>query len=163
MNKKLLFLMPLIGAMSLAGCRSKKEEEPAPCTHVDANNDHKCDVCGETISSHVDANGDFKCDVCGVDLSIASVAVDVSGALKVFGTGEPFSSRGVKVIATSESGSTRELSFTTNKPDMSTAGKKTVTVSYKVGSETKTFDYEIEVKGWSSADLAKMEAISEES
>lgn len=36
--------------------------------HLDANNDHKCDDCGEVMSECVDANNDGKCDICGKDL-----------------------------------------------------------------------------------------------
>ena len=37
--------------------------------HTDANNDHKCDVCGKVLSECADTNNDHKCDVCGKVLS----------------------------------------------------------------------------------------------
>jgi len=39
------------------------------CDHNDANNDHVCDYCGETVSECVDADKDHKCDICGKTLS----------------------------------------------------------------------------------------------
>ena len=36
-----------------------------PCTHKDENTDHKCDICGETVSNHSDENHDHLCDICG--------------------------------------------------------------------------------------------------
>ena len=156
MNKKLLFLLPIVGAMALAGCEKKQAHE-----HVDANHDHLCDSCGEKISNHTDADGDFKCDFCGADLSIASVALDDSSVVKSFGTGEQFSSYGLKVIATSESGSTRELEFTVSEPDMSVPGEKTVTVTADANGQAHTLTYTINVSTWSAADVAKMEAIGE--
>ena len=32
------------------------------CTHVDANKDHKCDLCGAAMGVHADANKDHNCD-----------------------------------------------------------------------------------------------------
>jgi hypothetical protein len=32
------------------------------CTHVDANKDHKCDLCGAAMGAHIDANKDHNCD-----------------------------------------------------------------------------------------------------
>ena len=39
------------------------------CTHVDANNDHACDTCGDIVSECADADNDHACDVCGDVLS----------------------------------------------------------------------------------------------
>ena len=36
-----------------------------PCAHKDENTDHKCDICGETVSNHSDENHDHLCDICG--------------------------------------------------------------------------------------------------
>lgn len=47
------------------------EDTKDPCaTHVDENEDGKCDVCGEAVpcTTHVDENKDGKCDVCGEDM-----------------------------------------------------------------------------------------------
>ena len=40
-----------------------------PCAHKDDNADHKCDLCGMTVSEHTDVNTDHKCDICGVTVS----------------------------------------------------------------------------------------------
>lgn len=114
----------------------------------------------ETPCEHKDENNDFKCDLCGAELAIKSVALDTKEAKLAFARDEEFDSRGVKVIATSEVGSKKELEFTTSTPDMSTTGTKTVTVSAKAGSETKTFEYSISVTYWSEMDLAVFEAAS---
>ncbi len=39
------------------------------CTHKDENTDHKCDICGKTVSNHVDSNNDHVCDICGKAVS----------------------------------------------------------------------------------------------
>ena len=41
----------------------------AKCGHNDANKDHKCDICGKTLSECLDANKDHKCDICSKTLS----------------------------------------------------------------------------------------------
>ncbi len=39
-------------------------------SHVDADNNHKCDICGKEISDHVDTDPkDHKCDACGEEIS----------------------------------------------------------------------------------------------
>ena len=35
------------------------------CTHKDENTDHKCDVCGMTVSEHIDSDNNHLCDICG--------------------------------------------------------------------------------------------------
>ena len=135
-KKKILFLLPLIGAMSLAGCKQKEE---TPCSHADANND-------------------FTCDLCGAQLATSSVELDTSSVQKLFSLGETFNSTGLKVIATSEIGSKKELSsFTVSEPDMSTVGDKTVTVTYGTGEADKK-SYSINVSYWAAMDLAVFEA-----
>lgn len=39
------------------------------CTAVDADNDHKCDNCGMTLTQCVDEDSDNMCDICGTELS----------------------------------------------------------------------------------------------
>ena len=39
------------------------------CEHADANNDHLCDECSETLTECADADSNHKCDVCGKVLS----------------------------------------------------------------------------------------------
>ena len=41
----------------------------AKCGHNDENKDHKCDICGKTLTECADANKDHKCDICGETLS----------------------------------------------------------------------------------------------
>lgn len=38
-------------------------------TCVDANKDHKCDICGKQLSACYDNDGDHKCDYCGATLT----------------------------------------------------------------------------------------------
>lgn len=45
-------------------------KEPAVCTHVDADKDHACDLCGKTVGEHKDADVDGKCDYCGKDIPL---------------------------------------------------------------------------------------------
>lgn len=44
------------------------QEEPPHTEHADGNKDHKCDVCDEKISDCTDENKDHKCDLCGAVL-----------------------------------------------------------------------------------------------
>ena len=120
--------------------------------HSDENHDHACDVCGAVVSQHSDADNDFKCDECGADLAIVDVRLDTSAAQLDFSKGEQFSAAGVKVIATSEAGSEKELEFTVSDVDTSTVGEKTVVVTYGTGENDK-FEYKIQVEYWSSSDL----------
>lgn len=39
------------------------------CSHVDEDNNHLCDKCGQVISSHVDTDKDHNCDTCGEKMS----------------------------------------------------------------------------------------------
>ena len=127
--------------------------------HADENHDHKCDECGIVLSQHADEDNDFVCDICGEALEIASVRLDDSDVQKLFSKGDEFSADGLKVIATSEVGSEKELEFTTSQPDMSTVGDKTVTVTYGEGENDK-FEYTINVSYWSDADLALFDRVS---
>ena len=62
--------MALTTMLFMVSC---KPDEPTnePCkTHVDANEDGKCDVCGaevevETCDDHIDTDGDNLCEICG--------------------------------------------------------------------------------------------------
>ena len=69
--KKILSIV-LVMALSLALFACGECEN-----HTDANNDGKCDSCGEAVNcaTCVDADGNAKCDVCGKDVSCA-VCVD---------------------------------------------------------------------------------------
>lgn len=61
-NKTLIALL-LASGLLVTGCNS------GSCSHVDEDNNHLCDNCGETISECADENNDHKCDVCGEKLS----------------------------------------------------------------------------------------------
>ena len=68
MKKRLIpLIITLILVFSLASCGGNGD-----CTsHVDADKDAKCDVCGVAVecASCVDENKDAKCDVCGKDVA----------------------------------------------------------------------------------------------
>ena len=124
--------------------------------HSDDDRDHVCDVCGEKFSDHVDENSDFVCDYCGHELEVVSVELDTTDATLAYALGQEFSLEGVKVIATSEVGSKKELVYEASQPDMSEVGVKEVTIS----SGDHEFKYSIEVSYWSEADLAIFEEAS---
>ena len=72
-------------------------------------------------------------------------SIAVSGQKTAFNVGDTFVFDG-KVTATYSDGSTKEVQPTeVSKPDMSTAGTKEVTVTYKEGEKTATAKYEITV------------------
>ena len=121
--------------------------------HVDENHDHACDVCGAAVSQHADADNDFKCDECGAELAIVDVRLDTTEAQLYFAKGEEFSADGLRVIATSEVGSEKDLEFTVSEVDTSTVGDKPVVVTYGEGENDK-LEYEINVSYWSEDDLA---------
>ena len=79
---------------------------------------------------------------------LASIAVDVSGATTVFHVGDTFTHEGATVTATYEDASTKDVTAdaTFSTPDMTSAGNKTVTVSYTENEVEKTTSYDIEVK-----------------
>ena len=128
-------------------------------SHSDENHDHLCDVCGASVSQHADADNDFKCDECGADLAIASVRLDTEDVQKLFALNEEFTSEGLKVIATSEVGSEKELEFSVSQPDMSQIGDQTIVVTFGEGENDK-LEYEINISYWSSDDLAVFEDAS---
>ena len=72
LKKIFTFIIALVVCLSLAACGGKKK-----CEHRDANDDLKCDKCGqayddgaEQTGQHTcaDNNGDNKCDECGKDV-----------------------------------------------------------------------------------------------
>ena len=79
---------------------------------------------------------------------LASIAVDASGATTVFHVGDTFTHDGAVVTATYEDASTKNVTAnaTFSTPDMSTAGTKTVDVSYTENEVEKTTSYNITVK-----------------
>jgi hypothetical protein len=126
----------------------------------DKNNDHLCDECGATLSQHKDEDSDFKCDICGEDLKIVDVQLDTSAATKVFSKDSEFSYEGVKVVATSEVGSTQELEFQISQPDMSQVGEQTITVTFMVGEKESSDSYKISIEYWSEVDLQIFDLVS---
>ena len=81
------------------------------------------------------------------DATLSSISVDASGAKTEFTVGDSFTSEGIVVTATYSDLSHAEVTPTSvSSPDMSTAGTKTVTVSYTEGGITKTDTYDIEVE-----------------
>lgn len=78
--------------------------------------------------------------------TLDSIALDTSDAPTSFNVGDTFSYEGLSVTANYDDG-TDDIVTPTNvsTPDMSTAGQKTVTVSYTEGGVTKTATYTITV------------------
>lgn len=70
----LVLICSILGTC-LVGCKPKTPSNQTCVSHVDANGDGKCDVCGKdvggehehdcAVDGHVDANGDKICDECG--------------------------------------------------------------------------------------------------
>ena len=59
----LILLLAIATILVMVACA------PTPCdVHVDADDDSKCDVCGEYICSHDDFTGDEVCDLCGAEM-----------------------------------------------------------------------------------------------
>lgn len=93
--------------------------------------------------------------------TLTSIVVDASGAKTVFTVGDEFTYEGIVVTARFSNQTSKQVTdFTVpNKPDMTTAGTKTVTVDY----QGKTATYDIEVKSGTlerievNADQAKKE------
>ena len=82
----LAVVLILVLVLSLVACGEKDDPvEEVKCAngHTNANEDTKCDVCGETIpkcAEHTDANGNKKCDVCGARIKAeACNHVDADG------------------------------------------------------------------------------------
>ena len=125
----------------------------------DENHDHVCDICGATISTCKDADNDFKCDICGKDLAAVSFELDYSEATTEFAKGQEFSSAGLKVIVTSEVGSTQVLTdLTVEAPSTAEVGEKTVNVSYEFAGASHSDEYKINVTYWSEDDLELFDA-----
>jgi hypothetical protein len=65
----LLATIMVVSVFALAAC-----DNNAPCTHVDANTDYKCDSCGATMNkpacTHEDADKNGKCDKCDAEVEV---------------------------------------------------------------------------------------------
>ncbi len=53
-------------------CNATKIETIPAQGHTDVNNDHNCDICGETISECADGDNDHSCDICGKAVSVCA-------------------------------------------------------------------------------------------
>ena len=81
-----------------------------------------------------------------VPTTLESISLNTNNVQKTFTVGDTFSSQGLVVTASySDSTSKTVTGFTVSKPNMSTSGTKTVTVSYTENSVTKSATYEIVV------------------
>lgn len=79
----LLIALCLVLSLGFAACKPQEDH-----THVDANSDGKCDVCGEIMEHrHVDLNADEKCDICGEKMPkpVSAVKVSVSADKETLG------------------------------------------------------------------------------
>lgn len=84
----------------------------------------------------------------GAGVAKTLVSIAVTGQKTTFNVGESFTHDTAVVTATYSDNTSKNVtsSATFSSPDMSTAGTKTVTVSYAEGGVTKTASYEITVK-----------------
>ncbi len=75
-TRLLIILLALALVFSLAACKDTTDD-PAPCEHVDADNDMLCDLCGEAdCYNHADTDGNRLCDFCGDELPCDGNHVD---------------------------------------------------------------------------------------
>ena len=78
--------------------------------------------------------------------ALTSISLNTTGVTKDFTTGDAFSSAGLVVTANYSNCSSKTVTPTSiSSPDMSSAGNKTVTVSYTESGVTKTATYQITV------------------
>lgn len=62
----------VVGGTYCTRCNEGKEEAERvipSSNHLDENQDHNCDTCGETVSDCADTNKDHNCDTCGTTVS----------------------------------------------------------------------------------------------
>ncbi len=79
-------------------------------------------------------------------VTLDSISLDTSDAPTTFNVGDTFSYEGLSVTAYYDDGTDDIVTPTSvSTPDLSSAGQKTVTVSYTEGGVTKTADYTITV------------------
>ena len=84
--------------------------------------------------------------VCDEPCALIGITLNTSGVTTAFTTGDAFSSTGLVVTANYSNCSSATVTPTSiSTPDMSTAGTKTVEVSYTENGVTKTADYTITV------------------
>ena len=81
-----------------------------------------------------------------ITCALTSITLNTTGVTKDFTTGDTFSSAGLIVTANYSNCSSKAVTPTSiSSPDMSSAGNKTVTVSYTESGVTKTATYQITV------------------
>ena len=91
---------------------------------------------------------------------VTLVSIEVQDQQTEFNVGDTFTlGSNAKVVASYSDGSKTDVTgkATFTAPDMTTAGTKEVTVSYTEGEITKTFKYNITVKGGSSSHAGTLE------
>lgn len=101
---------------------------------------------------------------CG-KVEVTGIAVDASNAKTVFQIGEAFATDGLSVTATMSDDSTKEIAVAdcmVSDPDMSTAGEKTVTVTYEGKSDSYCItvsepDPTIAYQNWSASEWAEVD------
>ena len=78
--------------------------------------------------------------------TLESISLNTNNVQKTFTVGDTFTSKGLVVTASYSDGTSKPVTnFTMSKPNMSTAGTKTVTVSYTEDGVTKSATYSITV------------------
>ena len=95
---------------------------------------------GDTPSQPIDPPGP-------VEKTLTELTISTSKVKKEFDVGDEFTSAGLICIAKFSDGSSNQVSPDVTAPDMTTAGLKTVTVSYTAGGVTLSKTYTITVKG----------------
>ena len=78
---------------------------------------------------------------------LTSIAISAEASKKTYLVGETFSSEGLEITASFSNAADAVVTPTSiSSPDMSTAGVKTITISYTEGANTETTSYDITVK-----------------
>ena len=104
-----------------------------------------------TVKYDVTDNAGNKADTKTLTVTVkdymTSIAVDATNAKKTFDLNEAFSTTGLKVTVNYRSGATKQITsgFTTSGFSSTTAGQKTITVSYTEEGITKTDTYTVDV------------------
>lgn len=139
----LLALMLAAAVAVFAACGDSPAPEPHKCMHVCTEAD-----CGLCTSDCTDPVCKDKCKGHTPDtppeLTVASITLDASAAKTKYDVGDTFDESDVTVTAKMSDDSQKTVNIgdcTVSKPDMTTAGKKSVTVEYGGKSDS----YEITV------------------
>lgn len=90
----------------------------------------------------------YKCEKIVVEPVLTGITLDIENVITEFDVGDTFDYDGLIVTASYDIKDPEEVTPTSvSSPDMSTAGTKTITVTYTEGEVTKTATYEITVTG----------------